>query len=281
MSESSLNFHLLVGYSPNDILNNDKEFREWLGEFAKEHGKFLNTNLSAGDLHTFIENPEYRIQDYDPGPGGWMSFNQFFTRRFKPGMRPIDEPCNNKVIVSPTDSVYLGNWPIDSELQLNVKGTNWSISELIDGSEYAERFAGGVFTHSYLEITDYHRYHVPVGGEVLEARILPGDVITEIGTDLKGDPTVKDEIGFQFKQARGILILETIIGLVAVIPVGMGHTSSINFTAEQGVRLVKGEECGYFAQGGSDMILLFENNVRFTAEPGRKYQVGRQIALAT
>jgi phosphatidylserine decarboxylase precursor len=280
MNDAVLNFHFLVSYSPDNILNKDETFTKWLTWFARDHGKFLDTVESGKALDTFINNPKYNIEDYDPGPGGWLTFNQFFTRRLKPGKRPIADRCNDHIIVSPTDSVYLGYWPIAKESTIEAKGSSYSIYELLDGSLFSNEFSRGVFTHSYLDTSDYHRYHVPVGGVVKEVRKIPGNVIVEIGKDENGERTVTDNIGFQFKQARGILILDTAVGLVALIPVGMGHTSSVNFTAEVNSTLVKGEEFGYFAQGGSDMIMLFQSpGIQFTSQIGVHYKVGEKIAV--
>ena len=94
--------------------------------------------------------------------------------------------------------------------------------------------------------------------------------------------TTRDDVGYQFRQTRGTLVLDSPIGYVAAIPVGMGHVSSVNITAEPGTILRKGEEFGYFAYGGSDMVLLFEDaNMGFTATPGTHFKQGEQIARFT
>jgi phosphatidylserine decarboxylase len=150
---------------------------------------------------------------------------------------------------------------------------------LLAGSPYTDRFSDGVFTHSYLDSNDYHRYHTPVCGTVKESRIIPGrSFVDEVRG--KGKFTTRDEVGYQFRQTRGILVLESPIGYAAAIPVGMGHVSSVNITAETGSALSKGEEFGYFCYGGSDMVLLFEQQITFTAKPGTHYKQGQEIARA-
>jgi phosphatidylserine decarboxylase len=282
MSPATERFHYIVNCSPGGLLQKDDDFQQWLVAFSKDHGSFLDTTASAKALDTFISDPEYHIREYDPGPSGWLTFNQFFARKVKPGQRPVTAPCNDNVIVSAADSVYLGCWPIDERAKLTVKGQSWTISQLLHGSSWHEKFAGGVFTHSYLDTNDYHRFHVPVAGMVREAKVIPGRVFVEEVKDKEGRLTTKDDIGFQFRQTRGILILESAVGYVAVIPVGMGHVSSVNITAEPGVSLVKGEEFGYFSYGGSDMVLLFQHGkIEFTARPGMHYKQGEQIAVTS
>ena len=77
-------------------------------------------------------------------------------------------------------------------------------------------------------------------------------------------------------------MLSTPIGLVAVLPIGMSHVSSVVITAEVGATLRKGEELSYFQFGGSDIVVLFESssNVSFTAQPGTHYKMGARIAQA-
>jgi hypothetical protein len=72
------------------------------------------------------------------------------------------------------------------------------------------------------------------------------------------------EGGYEFAQARGIIVMDTKdspfgdMGIVAIIPIGMAQVSSVNMTATVGSHLLKGEEFGYFLFGGSDIILLFQ-----------------------
>jgi phosphatidylserine decarboxylase precursor len=281
MDPATINFHYIVNSSPDNILLKDDTFQQWLVTFSKDHGSFLDTPDSAQALDTFISDPEYRIDDYYVGPSGWITFNQFFARRVRPGKRPIAEPCDDSVVVSPTDSIYLGRWNIDDQTRLNIKGTSWSITELLANSQYKDGFANGVFTHCYLQPTDYHHFHLPVAGTVLEARTIPGRVTVEMEIKENKQPTAKDEIGFQFRQTRGIVILDSPLGYVAVIPVGMGHVSSVNLIVSPGDRLTKGQDFGYFCYGGSDIILLFQQNkVKFTAQPGKHYLQGAAIAVA-
>ena len=87
-----------------------------------------------------------------------------------------------------------------------------------------------------------------------------------------------NETGYQFVQARALVVLDTGKGLVAVVPVGMAVVSSVVVTAEVGVGLRKGEEIGYFQFGGSDMVVLFEGvGVDMSEMVGRHYRMGEEI----
>jgi phosphatidylserine decarboxylase len=269
----------------------------WMVRYARVMGEFLDTpeSLTPESLKSFYASPNYNMGDYVVPHGGWKTFNQFFARNFKPGLRPVAAVSDPNVIVSPADSAFAGQWEIRTVSQVTVKNLHWSIDELLEGSPYQERFANGLFMHAFLSPNDYHRQHAPVAGTVVEARVIPGQVYLEVVAepvpgDMSGRHRLKphrgfdalDNAGYQFAQARGLIVLEATIGLVAVLPIGMSQVSSVILTADKGVTLRKGEEISYFQFGGSDIIVLFEakSNVSFTAQPGVHYKMGTKIAQA-
>lgn len=264
---------------------------EWMVEYAQELGKFLDSteSLTSESLQTFYEMPEFHMDEYAQDPSGWKTFNQFFARRIKPGYRQISYPDDNRVIVSVADSNFRGVWKIDEKVQITVKNIKWSIYELLEDNPFADYFKNGTFMHAYLSPTDYHRFHTPLSGIVLHASIIKGQVSGESAiVPIKNTNKFKfeterteiiDPVGFQFYQARGLLILNTIHGLVAILPIGMSLVSSVVITAEQNTHLYKGEEFGYFQCGGSDYILLFQEgmNINITDKIGTHYNQGNVV----
>ena len=86
--------------------------------------------------------------------------------------------------------------------------------------------------------------------------------------------------GFQFLQTRGLMVLDTTFGLIACVPVGMAHVSSVVLTAEVGAVLRKGEELGYFQFGGSDFVMVFERDsgVAFECGEEQHFLQGQRMA---
>ena len=279
---------------PHDTAPPLTELSAWLVKYANAMGAFLDTpeSLTPESEKSFYDSPSFNMNEYIRPQGGWKSFNQIFARNFKPGYRPVAAISDQTVIVSPADSTFDGQWEVRADSHVTVKNLHWKISELLEGSAYKDRFKNGQFMHSFLSPADYHRQHAPVGGKVLEARVIPGQVYLEVEAvpDGKGGHHIKpkrsfdapDTAGYQFAQARGLIILDTPIGLVAVVPIGMCQVSSVVLTAEVGVTVRKGEELSYFQFGGSDIILVFEaaSNVSFTAQMGVHYKMGTRIAQA-
>jgi phosphatidylserine decarboxylase len=274
-----LKVYYIIDQGPEDRLNRDESFNAWMRKYVKAWGEFLNTPASAAGIPSFTARPNFHMDDYFVEPSGWLTFNQFFAREVKPGKRPIAEPRNDKVIVSPADSVFEGKWDIDANSKVTVKGVTWSIAKLLDGSPYEDAFKNGIYTHSFLNVDDYHRYHVPVGGEIKEVRKIQGRVYLNLIRKADGSLQIIDGDTYQYNQERGLIVIDSPeVGLVAVIPVGMGAVSSVNLTPEVGARLQKGDEFGYFMFGGSDMVMLFQNKkVVIDAEVGRKYLQGQRI----
>jgi phosphatidylserine decarboxylase len=269
----------------------------WMVRYANAMGAFLDTpaSLTPESLESFRKSPSYNMSDYLEPRGGWKTFNEVFARNFKPGYRPVADIANQSVIVSPADSTFDGQWEIRTDSHVTVKNLHWRIEELLEGSPYKDRFVNGIFMHAFLGPNDYHRQHAPVGGTVLEARTIPGQVYLQVIAEaIPGDENgakrlrphrqfdAPDDAGYQFAQARGLIVLDTPIGLVAVLPIGMCQVSSVIVTAEVGVTVRKGEELSYFQFGGSDIILLFEakSNVSITAQVGTHYKMGTRIAQA-
>lgn len=275
----ALKVYYIINQAPDDQLNEDEEFSAWMKRLVQAWGEFLDTPASAGGIETFTAMPNYRVDDYFSGPSGWLTFNQFFAREMRPGKRPIAEPRNDKIIVSPADAVFMGQWPIDAGSNITVKGATWSISDLLAGSPYAEEFRNGIYMHSFLYIDDYHRYHVPVGGVVKEVRNIDGRVYMDVFRQTDGTLDVVDGDTYQFKQERGLVVIDSPeAGLVAILPIGMSYVSSVNLTPEVGAELRKGDEFGYFLFGGSDIVILFQDkNFVIEAEVGTKYLQGQRL----
>jgi phosphatidylserine decarboxylase len=274
-----LKISYIIDQAPEDRLNRDESFNAWMKKYAKVRGEFLDTPASAAGIPSYTAIPNYHIDDYITEPSGWLTFNQFFAREVKPGKRPIAEPRNDKVIVSPADSVFAGKWDIDANSKVTVKGVTWPIAKLLDGSPYQDAFKNGIYTHSFLNVDDYHRYHVPVAGEIKEVRKIQGRVYVNVIRKADGRLQIIDGDTYQYNQERGLIIIDSPeVGLVAVLPIGMGIVSSVNLTPEVGARLQKGDEFGFFMFGGSDIVMLFQNKkVVIDAEVGRKYLQGQRI----
>ncbi len=277
--ENIKTFYYLVDQS--ETLRKSDTFQKWVVDFADRWGEYLDTLDSARHIESFREDPSFPMEDYQEAPSGWLTFNQFFAREVKPGKRPVTGLADDTTVVQPADSVFKGVWPIHDGATVTAKGMTHNVKELLGDSPYRDVFDGGVFTHSFLDVNDYHRYHTPVAGRVLDKRILEGRMVLDVVKKADGSLEAKDGTGYQFRQQRGLIVLDSPVGYVAVLPIGMAQVSSVNLTPDVGDHLHKGQEFGYFLFGGSDIITLFQADaVYLEATEGRHYKQGKWIGRA-
>jgi phosphatidylserine decarboxylase precursor len=272
------------GYFHNS-LQYAEPFASWLSSFNKSWGKHLDAEVSWNDdyYQMALSDPAFGLQHgWYEDPSNWKTFNQFFARYLRsPEMRPIASPNDNSVVISCADSQPQGVWTIDSNSNIVVaegvavkSATIHSIVKLLgEDSQYKDAFASGTFTHSFLDVNDYHRYHFPLGGIIKEVRIIPG--INPLGGVMSWDAENlrvafdPSDIGWQMIEARGCVIMETdSFGLVALLPIGMAAIGSVNFeqNIKPGLVIKKGDMLGHFAFGGSDFIMLFQSKVKFVLD---------------
>jgi phosphatidylserine decarboxylase precursor len=276
------------GYFNNSLQYHDP-YKSWLTSFNKTYGEFMDSQESWNSDYYQIALSDgiFGLQNdwYEP-PSNWETFNQFFARQLKsPKQRPITGLDNQNIVVSPADAQPQGVWAIDSTSRIIEKegisiksATLYDVENLIgESSEYEKLFANGTFTHSFLDVGDYHRYHFPVSGVVKEMRIIPGESVS--GGYTTWDPENKrykfdaSSVAWQAIETRGCVILETEeYGLVALLPIGMWPVSSVNFedNLHVGSKVSKGDMLGYFLFGGSDFITIFQEEAQFVLEAPKK-----------
>lgn len=269
-------------------------FSSWLRDFVATWGTFLNTEDSWTQT-TYLEfynDPRFGLQKdwYEPS-SNWNSFNRFFSRYLKsPDVRPIASPEDTSIITAPADSVPQGVWKIDANSKILVDdgitvklATFYSIEDLLGAnSPYKDAFANGYLTHTFLNVNDYHRYHFPVGGLIRDKVIFNNQNVAL--EDVWNEKTKKydpiDSTGWQFSQIRGYVIVDTgDHGLVALMPMGMAQVSSITFEDNVLVGSVhnKGDMLGSFLFGGSDFIMLFQENSGFEITAPQAKQTTNEI----
>tara|TARA_R110002124_G_scaffold141356_3_gene305887 strand:+ start:1765 stop:3036 length:1272 start_codon:yes stop_codon:yes gene_type:complete len=288
------------------------DFAAWLVEFSDSWGEFCSTtaSLTSASKASFKANSMYNWDLYSDNEANWKTFNELFYREFNGAakgtgitpLRPITDPTNNKTIVAPADCTFKANYPIDENgnvtneigekttVTLKHTHTIGTISELLDGSQYADAFKGGTFVHYFLGPFDYHRFHTPVSGLVLESRAISGNVFLNVNiTEKQFDAPDGAPNGYEFKQSRGLVIMDTVeLGKVGILPIGMCQVSGVLMTPGlEGKEVVKGQEFGKFQFGGSDIIMLFEKSPEelymYKKDPGHNaihFQYGQAAVLA-
>jgi len=263
---------------------NEEPGLSWTVYFVNEHGKFMDSRLSTGSIHQWLADSSLHNEEYVTPRGGYTSFNQFFTRNLKTGMRPVARPNDNSVVVSPVDGVIMWmNVNLKSDSAMPIKGRmTLNLNQLLANSSFATHFIDGTALSVFLLPNSYHHFHSPVSGQLVESKedvgnVLFGSQIMDFFTTGYLDFSVFENY------KHGYFIIKTQgHGYVAIIPVGMETISSVvfenrlkNVSAGKEVMVKKGEKLGHFAYGGSLVILVFEKG-RLNS---LRVQQGQQIGI--
>ena len=268
-----------MGTSAGFAAYRDPRLNRMIGKILTVWGTFLSSSASLyvlNDSPTGWKSPaaqhavgmgQYRHDPQDPH-WGFTSWNDFFTRRFKDGQRPVHSPDDDDIIVAACESTP---YAIAADVQLQdrfwIKSQPYSLRDMLAGDQAAAQFVGGTVYQAFLSATNYHRWHSPVAGTIVRAFVQPGTYYSEADSEGSNaiDPIVSQ--GYLAHVAtRAIILIQAdnpSIGLVGFIAVGMSEVSSclIDPAVTAGYHVAKGEELGYFQFGGSTHCLLFQPGV--------------------
>lgn len=219
--------------------------------FSKCYGWWQKSQFSKKKIKPFIEKFKIDSSEFLQPIEAFTSFNDFFIRKLKPSVRPFD--LGESVAIIPADGRYRFYQNLDQVKGFIVKGKKFSLEKLLCSKELAKKYKTGSMVMARLCPTDYHRFHFPFACKASPSKVINGFLYSVNPIAL----TKNIEIFTENKRSISILRSE-IFGEVIFIEVGATNVGSINQTYQEEVFLQKGEEKGYFAFGGSSLILLFE-----------------------
>ncbi len=207
---------------------------------------------------------------YDPNDEYWgfRSWNDFFTRRFKEGERPVADPDDDKVIVSACESTpYAICTDAKKHDKFWLKSQPYSLQDMLANNEAVDQFVGGTVYQAFLSALNYHRWHSPVSGTVVQAFVKDGTYYSEADSEGEDPAGPNNSQGYLTQVATRALFFiaadDPRIGLICFMPVGMAEVSScvIDPRITPGSHVTKGQELGYFQYGGSTHCLIFRPGV--------------------
>ena len=208
-------------------------------------GAFLDTRMSKVFIKSFVKNnniieDDYIIDDID-------SFNDFFCRRIKEGLRVIE--TDPDVLMAPCDGL-LTVYNIDSDTVLPVKQSSYTISSLLKDEELAKTYKGGICLVYRLCVDHYHRYCYVDSGSKSRNTFIKGVLHTVRPVALAERPVFVEN-------CREYCVIDTKnFGKLIQMEVGAMLVGRIVNDCSGGAEVVRGEEKGHFEYGGSTIIVL-------------------------
>jgi phosphatidylserine decarboxylase len=191
----------------------------------------------------------------------YVSLQDFFLRRLRPGARPTCEG-----IVSPVDGALVGAGAIDLTRPLRVKGQQISVERLVNGGIHSVPLAayqGGAFATLFLSPEGYHRVHMPIDAEIVDCRWIPGRYFPQNEDALWHIGAIYERNERAVLRCRLDSGQEFLMVLVGASLIGGIHLEGIPRRSWVGAapvalrrRAAKGREVGHFAFGSTVVMLL-------------------------
>ncbi|KAK7702037.1 hypothetical protein SLS64_009898 [Diaporthe eres] len=213
---------------------------------------------------------------------GFRSWDDFFVRQFRDGVRPVaapddggPDPLSQDPTLVITNACESAPLRVRTEVRLldtfYLKGQPYSLGNMLNCGERAAEFVGGTVYQAFLSALSYHRWHAPVSGRVVGIESVPGTYYSENWYEGLAGAQVPDPVAACNSQpylsavaTRTIIYIEARnpkIGLMAIVLIGMAEASSCEVTVKEGEDITKGQELGMFHFGGSSYCMVFRPGV--------------------
>jgi phosphatidylserine decarboxylase len=259
----------------NDKIN--AQFRSMLNEWARflrsaDSTTVLNKDPRKGwfgvdAMKAMPHFDEEFVCDPAAPHHGFTSWDDFFTRQFRPGVRPVASPDDQNVIVNACESApYRIAYDVNARARFWIKAQSYSLEHMLAGDPLAAQFIGGTVYQAFLSALSYHRWHSPVSGKIVKAYTQPGTYYSETPAEGYDPSGPNDSQGYITEVAtRAMIFIEADnakIGLMCFMPVGMAEVSTCDITVYEGQHVKKGDQLGMFHFGGSTHCLIFRPGVK-------------------
>lgn len=240
---------------------------------SKAAGRFLSSRASAWIVPYYIRKHGIDMTGVEVPRGGFPSFNAFFTRRrrdafagLKPDAGDFREIAGRKkgsnsenmpagCLISPCDG-FLTPIPVHGNAIFDIKHTRFSLEDLLKDRALAVHFRDGLALVFRLTPANYHRYCYAADGTVLRHRRIAGKLHCVRPIALRELPVfAQNSREYQLMRTKNFgRMVQMEIGALLV-----GRIRNERLTPETN-HVHAREEKGYFAFGGSTLLLLLEKD---------------------
>lgn len=277
-------------------LTRQQKFLKFLFEVMPHHAVsrvvYLITRLHGPQVSPliawFVKRYGVDMDDAEESDiGYYRTFNEFFTRPLKHGIRPI--AAGDNTLACPCDGVVSQAGSIRSGAIVQAKGRGYSVRELLgDDRELTKQFADGRFATIYLAPRHYHRLHMPMDANLVRMIHVPGRLYSVADWTVREIPRLfarNERLVCCFDSAAGpfVMVLVGAMNVSAIETVWSGlvaHGRKISEYDYSHTRkeISKGAEMGRFNMG-STLILLTGNSIEWLPHlaPGYELKMGQLI----
>lgn len=215
--------------------------------------------------------------------GGFSSFDDFFTRPLRDGMRPL---CPDRdAIVSPADGRIDSFGPIEHDGAFKVKGQDYTALDLVGDPDDARRYEGGQFAIVYLSPRDYHRVHAPVAGKISLVRSFPGELFPVNAIGERHFPklfAVNRRVAIcidteDHGRVTVVMVGAIVVGRITVSGIDARDVPLGEHTLSPAFEVARGDEIGMFHLGSTAVIFVEPGKARPWGIQGGPVRMGESL----
>ena len=219
--------------------------------FSQLYGWWMSRSASAARIAPFVQSYRLDASEFEGALESYGSFNDFFSRRLRPGARPIDP--SSESVVFPADGRHLGFQDLSKVDRVFAKGQSFDLKTLFQDESLADRFHQGAAVFSRLCPVDYHRFHFATSGCPEAPRLINGPLFSV------NPMALRQQLAYLWQNKRMLTRLRSErLGEVLILEIGATNVGSIIQTHQPNQEVSKGDEKGYFRFGGSATMTFFE-----------------------
>lgn len=215
------------------------------------YGRRMDRKSSVKKIQPFVSSLKIDMSESLKRIDEFVSFNDFFYRKLKPNSRKIGNG-----LVSPGDGKILAFENFSDVNTFYIKGSAFTLEKFLGSQQLADDYKNASMVILRLAPNDYHRYHFPYQGVPSDSKKIKGYYYSVSPYALVKNFTKvfcenKREICTFSMNGKSPLL---------IIPVGATMVGSIISTYKPNESVQKADEMGYFAFGGSTIVLLFKSS---------------------
>lgn len=219
---------------------------------SRTYARYVKSRRSVSRISSFIDQYNISLSDLERPPASFTSLNDFFTRKLKPGARPVDPETSH--LISPADS-RLFVFELSQKHVFPVKGYWYSLGKFLKSNALAKQFADGWCFVYRLAPGDYHRFCFIDNGWQEQVKRIKGRLHSVNPIALS---SVKSLMARNYRELT-VLHTENFDDVLH-IEVGALMVGKVVLINRHAVKFRKGEEKGWFEFGGSTIVQLFKKN---------------------
>ena len=208
-------------------------------------GWLLDSRASRALIQPFVKSNGICTDDYELD--GIKCFNDFFCRKIKKELRPIE--MDDSALIAPCDGLLTVHKVSKGDV-IGVKQSRFTISSLLRDKELAKSFEDGYCMVFRLCVNHYHRYIYFDSGHKYKNRKINGVFHTVRPVALEKYPVFVEN-------SREYAVIDTKnFGRCVQMEVGAMLVGHIANESQDSCMVKRGMEKGHFEYGGSTIIVL-------------------------